>query len=96
MGIKSYLYEKRPEFAVASEFYGAYRDFRKAGFKKTPHGFVMAGHEAMQNGSYEAEETRNLIACLKDAEVFIDIGANVGYYTCIARSMNMKVLAVGP
>ena len=38
MSIKSYLYEKRPEIAVASEFYGAYRDFRKAGFKKTGHG----------------------------------------------------------
>ena len=96
MSIKSFIYKWRPEFAVASEFYGAYRDFRKAGFKKTPYGFVMAGHKAMQDGSYEIDETRNIIACLKDAEVFIDIGANVGYYTCIARSMNIKVLAVEP
>jgi len=96
MSIKSFIYKWRPEFAIASEFYGAYRDFRKAGFKKTPYGFVMAGHKAMQDGSYEVDETRNIIDCLKDAEVFIDIGANVGYYTCIARSMNMKVLAVEP
>ena len=56
----------------------------------------MAGYNAMQDGSYEIDETRNIIACLKDAEVFIDIGANVGYYTCIARSMDIKVLAVEP
>lgn len=96
MSLKSFIYKRRPEFAVASEFYGAYRDFRKAGFKKTSYGFVMAGHKSMQDGSYEVDETKNIITCLKEAEVFIDIGANVGYYTCIARSMNMKVLAVEP
>ena len=96
MSIKSFIYKRRPEFAVASEFYGAYRDFRKAGFKKTPYGFMLAGPKSMQNGSYEVNETKNIITCLKEAEVFIDIGANVGYFTCIARSMNMKVLAVEP
>jgi FkbM family methyltransferase len=96
MSIKSFIYKLRPEFAVASEFYGAYRDFRKAGFKRTPYGFLMAGPASMQNGSYEVEETKNIINCMKEAEVFIDIGANVGYYTCIARSMKMKVLAVEP
>jgi FkbM family methyltransferase len=96
MSLKSFIYKRRPEFAVASEFYGAYRDFRKAGFKKTPYGFLMAGPASMQDGSYEVDETKNIIACLKEAEVFIDIGANVGYFTCIARSMNVKVIAVEP
>ena len=96
MSLKSFIYKWRPEFAVASEFYGAYRDFRKAGFKKTPYGFLMAGPASMQDGSYEVDETKNIIACLKEAEVFIDIGANVGYFTCIARSMNVKVIAVEP
>ena len=45
----------------------------------------MAGYNAMQDGSYEIDETRNIIACLKDAEVFIDIGANVGYYSSKER-----------
>lgn len=96
MSIKSFIYKRRPELAVASEFYGAYRDFRKAGFRKTPYGFMMAGPKTMQEGSYEARETKIIIECLKKADVFIDIGANIGYYTCIARSMNMKVLAVEP
>ena len=96
MSLKSYLYQKYPEIAVASEFYGAYHDFRKVGFKKTPFGFVMAGSAAMQDGSYEAEETVNVINCMKDADIFIDVGANVGYYTCIARSLNRQVIAVEP
>ncbi len=96
MSIKTYLYEKRPEIAVASEFYGAYRNFRKSGFRKTPYGFVMAGLQSMQDGSYEKDETQNFIDLLKDTEVFIDVGANMGYYSCIARSLNKKVLAVEP
>ena len=70
MSIKSYLYQSRPEIAVASEYYGAYRNFRKAGFKKTPHGFKMAGLESMQDGSYENDETKKIIALIKNADVF--------------------------
>jgi FkbM family methyltransferase len=96
MSIKSFIYAWRPEFAIASEFYGACRDFRKAGFKKTPYGFIMAGPASMQDGSYEGDETKDIITCLKEADVFIDIGANVGYFSCIARFMNKKVIAVEP
>jgi FkbM family methyltransferase len=96
MSIKSFIYKHRPEFAVASEFYGAYRDFRKAGFKKTQYGFVMAGNKSMQEGSYEIDETKIIIDHLEQADVFIDVGANVGYYSCIARFMNKKVVAVEP
>lgn len=96
MSIKSYLYQRRPEIAVASEYYGAYRNFRKAGFKTTPYGFMMAGLASMQDGSYEYDETQKIIDLFRNADVFIDVGANMGYYTCIARSMSLKVLAIEP
>lgn len=96
MSIKSYLYKNRPEIAVASEYYGAYRDFRKAGFRETPFGFLLAGQPAMQQGIYEPSETKRITDCLRSADVFIDIGANMGYYSCIARSLGLKVLAVEP
>jgi FkbM family methyltransferase len=96
MTIKSFIYQQRPELAAASEFYGAYRDFRKAGFQKTPFGFTMAGPKWMLEGSYESGETKIIINHLKAADVFVDVGANIGYYSCIARSMNVKVLAVEP
>ncbi len=96
MSIKSYLYSRRPEMAIASEYYGNYRAFRKAGFQQTSQGFWLAGLPSMQNGTYQSEETARIIACLKEADVFIDVGANMGYYACIARSMGLRVLAVEP
>ena len=96
MSIKSYLYARRPELAVASEFYGSYRNLRKAGFKKTPYGFLMAGIPSMQDGSYEADEVGHFIEHLRKADVLIDVGANVGYFSLIARSLNKKVVAVEP
>lgn len=42
----------------------------------TPH-FIL-------NGSYESELTKYLLNNLQEDSVFVDIGANFGYYTCIA------------
>ncbi len=41
----------------------------------------------MQDGSYEVDETKKIIIYLKEAEIFIDVGANISYYPCIARSI---------
>ena len=35
---------------------------------------------------YENSETRFVLSCLQPGDVFIDIGANVGYYTAMAMS----------
>lgn len=96
MSIKSFLYKRRPELAIASEFYGASRDFRKAGFGKTCYGFMMRGPSFMLDGSYENAETEIIIKYMKDADVFVDVGANMGYYICMARSLDLKVIAVEP
>lgn len=52
--------------------------------KETPLGFKLIGNSAMQCGTYEPEETELVKRILANADVFINIGANIGYYCCLA------------
>jgi FkbM family methyltransferase len=62
----------------------------------TPLGFLFAGSEAMQLGVFEPEETALVRELLESRDVLIDVGANIGYYTCLARSLGKRVVAVEP
>jgi FkbM family methyltransferase len=76
----------------------------QAGIKgeTTPYGFVLCGsatsmhHEAMRNGEFEPEETSLLLERLAASEVFVDVGANIGFYTCLARHAGKAVVAIEP
>ena len=50
----------------------------------------------MQIGTFEAEEVAVLRKSFADTDVFVDIGANIGYYTCLARQAGNHVVAVEP
>lgn len=47
---------------------------------------------------FEYDNVRTLIPLLKDARVFIDIGANIGYYSLVAAAINpgLKIIAFEP
>jgi FkbM family methyltransferase len=67
----------------------------------TPYGFRLAAsryhaNKQMQSGSFEPEEVRLIQKCLSDTEVFVDVGANIGYYTCLAAVAGKPVLAFEP
>ncbi len=69
--------------------------------KMTPHGFQLVGsrsihHVAMQNGTFELEETALFKAQFEQADVFVDVGANIGFYSCLARSLGKHVVTVEP
>jgi FkbM family methyltransferase len=69
--------------------------------QRTPYGFTMLGstsihHRGMQEGTFEQEETALILQHLKDASVFVDVGANIGFYTCLGRSLGKYVIAVEP
>lgn len=53
----------------------------------TPHG---------PDGFWEAWITRWLSEQLEDAKCFIDVGANVGYYTLMAATAGVRTLAIEP
>ena len=62
----------------------------------TPLGFKMCGLNAMESGSFEPDETRQISALLREVTALVNIGANTGYYVCLARNAGAKVLAIEP
>ena len=79
--------------------YQAFRLSRKLGRQKlatTPLGFKLIGNRKMQRGDFEPEETQLLLKLFEKADVFVDVGANVGYFTCLARSRKLHTIAVEP
>jgi len=67
----------------------------------TPLGFKLTGsnsihHLAMQKGTFEPEATTLLKEHLRNADIFVDVGANIGFYTCLARVAGKHVIAVEP
>jgi len=59
-------------------------------------GFLFSGNQQMLDGTFEVEETRWLGDAFREADVFVDVGANIGYYTCLARGAGLQVVAVEP
>ena len=53
-------------------------------------------HLAMQKGNFDDEGTLLLKELLPSVDVLIDVGANIGFYVCLARSSNKHVVAVEP
>jgi FkbM family methyltransferase len=62
----------------------------------TPWGFSIAGNAAMAQGIFEPKETQIVRNILKDVDILINVGANVGYYCCHALSMGKSVIAFEP
>ena len=68
---------------------------------RTPLGFKLISglHPAyalMRSGTFEVAETALLRALLAQGDRFIDVGANLGYYTCLSLQEGRPVVAVEP
>lgn len=79
----------------------AYRQLRDqraaaAPFVDTPFGFKLTGNRSMADGDFEREEIDVFLKYLAKASACIDIGANIGLYTCLAAAKGKKVVAVEP
>lgn len=83
---------------LAPVYRAAREEWQFAGleFTQTPFGYRLAGPEDMRAGTFEADELSLLAHHLESADVFVDIGANVGYFTLLARSMGKHVVAIEP
>lgn len=89
------LVESSPRAATA---YRLLRDTRALSDEpqRTPHGFVFSGNQEMTAGTFETEEVDLFKRLLDSADVFIDVGANVGYYCCLALAQGRPTVAFEP
>lgn len=84
----------------ARDVYDSYLT-RRAAPVTTPLGFKFGGltsqhHRAMQAGTFEPDEVTLLSRLLRGADLFVDVGANVGYFTCLARQNGVSAIAIEP
>jgi FkbM family methyltransferase len=62
----------------------------------TPMGFKLVGLPVMERGSFEQEEALLVRRLLKEADVVINVGANVGFYCCLSLHEKKQVVAFEP
>lgn len=64
--------------------------------EETPFGFKFTGNKAMRQGMFEVEETEVIKKLLQNVDVLVNVGANIGYYCCIALNLDKSVVAFEP
>lgn len=79
----------------------AYRTMRDSRFLAeepvdTPMGFKFLGEREMQSGHFEPEEAEVFRRLLRDAGVFVNVGANAGLYCCHALMQGRHTVAFEP
>jgi FkbM family methyltransferase len=63
---------------------------------QTNHGFTLAGDPSMAREGWEADEVGAFLELLETHDAVMDIGANVGVYSCLAASRGKHTVAVEP
>ena len=97
--IKKVIKNLLNSFPLIINFYRLNRDFINR-FQskplKTKFGFSLVGNKTMASGDYENNETDLFLELIDKNELFINVGANIGYYCCIALSKGKRVIAFEP
>ncbi len=101
MGMASLIAALRPIASKSPTLSRLYRQFRDERLSRrppvpTPLGFRFAGPKAMEAGRFEPAETRLVAALAPHFTTVINVGANVGYYCCLALQAGKTVVAFEP
>lgn len=67
----------------------------------TPLGFklisgIHPAYKQMREGIFEVDETTIIKRMIVHCDIFVDVGANLGYYTCLASQQGKHVIAFEP
>jgi len=84
--------------AVLSYFVRIFRIYRlkKAKPKMSSNGFLFIGYDNMLTGDFEKNEYDYFRKAISKADIFINVGANIGYYVSAALHLNKTVIAFEP
>jgi len=96
MNLKALLDSRFPWVAAT---YRMLRDQRLAArwpFSKVPLGFEMIGPPGTAESRIDSGELSLFLELLKGVDVFIDVGANCGFFSLVARNASIKTLAIEP
>lgn len=63
---------------------------------ETPFGFKVSGPTEMQDGTFEQEGVGLIRKIMGQSDLFINVGANVGYYCCFAQQQGLRTYAIEP
>lgn len=78
----------------------SYRQLRDATSRRraiqTPYGFSLAGDPTMAAEGWEADEIAAFLELTESHDAVVDIGANVGMYSCLAANQGKPTLAFEP
>lgn len=89
------LIERNPCLAAAYRTFRDEADFMRPPIQ-SPWGFKLSGNEIMARGEFEPMETEVVRKLLRDVDVLVNVGANVGYYCSHALNMGKQVIAFEP
>ncbi len=72
------------------------RRFLRSEGVETELGFRFSGPKTMKEGIFERTEVEILSRLFKNADLFVNVGANFGYFVCLAQSKGVPTIAVEP
>jgi FkbM family methyltransferase len=78
------LYRRMRDFVVARQS------------RQTIYGFKLAGDRRMASSDFEPDEVKAFLELIESHDMVLDIGANVGFYSCLAASRGKHVVSFEP
>jgi FkbM family methyltransferase len=86
------FFETFPVLAAAT------REFRQGAHKshRTSYGMDLVGPGYLIDSGLESEEIALVEKKLQQIDLFVDVGANIGLYTCLAARSGRHVIAIEP
>lgn len=88
------IVHRADDWWFAHDFTGSIKATMEYGYTLTAP--KSAANRDMLAGRFEQDEIRILHDHIEAADVFVDIGANVGFYSCMAGVMGKQVVACEP